>query len=66
MELRTIVENVKNYNKRIVVVTGSAGGREKEKRSKIGSYLLDNANFVVYSQWMILDMKMLMISLMIC
>ncbi len=47
--IKNLIENVKNYHKRVIVVTGSAGGREKEKRSKIGSYLLDNANFVVFT-----------------
>lgn len=47
--IKNLIENVKNYHQRIVVVTGSAGGREKEKRSKIGSYLLDNTDFVIFT-----------------
>ena len=44
-----LIENVKKYNKRIIVVTGSAGGREKEKRSRIGKYLLDNVDMVIFT-----------------
>ena len=44
-----LVESIKKYKQRIIVVTGSAGGREKEKRSRIGKYLLDNVDMVVFT-----------------
>ena len=47
--IRNLIENVKKYNKKIIVVTGSAGGREKEKRSKIGKYLLNNVDLVIFT-----------------
>ena len=47
--IKNLVENVKKYKKRIIVVTGSAGGREKEKRSKIGSYLLNSVDLVIFT-----------------
>lgn len=34
---------------RLVVVTGSAGGREKEKRPIMGKYILDNSDHVVFT-----------------
>lgn len=45
-----IVNNVKkiNHNK-IIVVTGAAGGREKEKRKHIGSFLLNNVDLVIFT-----------------
>lgn len=36
-------------NKKIIVVTGAAGGREKEKRAKIGRLVLEKANFVIFT-----------------
>lgn len=47
--IKNIIENVKKENCKIIVVTGSAGGREKEKRSRIGKYLLNNVDFVVFT-----------------
>ena len=47
--IKNLVENVKIYKKRIIVVTGAAGGREKEKRSMIGNYLLNNVDLVVFT-----------------
>ena len=47
--IRTIVESFKNKGKPIFVVTGQAGGREVEKREKIGSYLLNNVDEVIFT-----------------
>ena len=47
--IKKLIESKKNYNKKIVVVTGQAGGREKEKRKKIGKYLLNNSDFVIFT-----------------
>lgn len=34
---------------KIITVTGSAGGREKEKRSSMGKIVLDNSNYVIFT-----------------
>ena len=34
---------------RIITVTGSAGGREKEKRSEMGKIVLDNSDYVIFT-----------------
>lgn len=34
---------------RIITVTGSAGGREKEKRSIMGKVILDNSDYVIFT-----------------
>ncbi len=47
--IKSLVENSKKFYKNILVVTGSAGGREVEKRSKIGKYLLDNVKFCIFT-----------------
>ena len=47
--IKNLINSVKKYNKRIIVVTGSAGGREQEKRSRIGKFLLDNTSFVIFT-----------------
>ena len=47
--IKNIVSEVKNKYKRIIVVTGSAGGREHEKRKHIGKYLLDNTDLVIFT-----------------
>lgn len=44
-----IVSSVKDRYKRVIVVTGAAGGREKEKRKYIGKYLLDNTDLVIFT-----------------
>ncbi len=46
--IKNILDEYKKYN-RVIVVTGAAGGREKEKRSKIGKLLLENAGFVIFT-----------------
>lgn len=43
-----IINSVSNY-KDIIVVTGCAGGREKEKRSKIGKMILDKVNTAIFT-----------------
>ena len=43
-----VIKHFSNF-KRIIVVTGAAGGREKEKRSKIGRLLLENAGLVIFT-----------------
>lgn len=47
--IKSIVESVKNKYNRIILLTGAAGGREKEKRSKIGKYILNNTDFVIFT-----------------
>lgn len=37
-------------NGRIVTVTGSAGGREKEKRPRIGKIVLEKSDFVIFTE----------------
>jgi len=34
---------------RLIVVTGSAGGREKEKRKPMGAYILASSDFVIFT-----------------
>ena len=46
--IKCLLESVSNY-KNIIVVTGAAGGREKEKRSKIGKLILDNADIAIFT-----------------
>ena len=46
--IKNILERVSDY-KNIIVVTGAAGGREKEKRSKIGKLLLEKANVCIFT-----------------
>lgn len=45
--LSTYVVNKKN---RIITVTGSAGGREKEKRRKIGKVVTDLSDIVIFTE----------------
>ena len=46
--IKSILESVKDY-KKIITVTGAAGGREKEKRSKIGKLVLEKSNFAIFT-----------------
>ena len=46
--IKNLIESFHNYEK-IIVVTGSAGGREKEKRKLIGKYLLDNTFLTIFT-----------------
>lgn len=43
-----IIESVRNY-KRIITVTGAAGGREKEKRVQIGKLVLEKSDLVIFT-----------------
>lgn len=43
-----VIESAKNY-KNVIVVTGCAGGREREKRSKIGKYILENCTKAIFT-----------------
>ena len=47
--IKNVVESLKKNYKKIIVVTGAAGEREKEKRKYIGKYLLDNVNKVIFT-----------------
>ncbi len=47
--IKNLVEQQKKYNQKIIVVTGAAGGREKEKRNLIGEYLLENCDLVIFT-----------------
>ena len=44
-----IMESVVGKYNKIYTVVGSAGGREKEKRSSIGKIVLDNSDIVVFT-----------------
>lgn len=44
--IRSILESV---SKKKIVVTGAAGGREKEKRSKIGNLILEMADLAIFT-----------------
>lgn len=46
--IKSILESVSNY-KRVITVTGAAGGREKEKRPKIGSLVLDKSDIAIFT-----------------
>ena len=46
--IKCLLESFGNY-KKIITVTGAAGGREKEKRSKIGKLVLDNSDIVIFT-----------------
>ena len=46
--IKNILESVQNY-KKIITVTGAAGGREKEKRSKIGKIVLEKSDVVIFT-----------------
>lgn len=48
--IQKIVESARKLTKnRLIVVTGAAGGREKEKRSHIGNFLLENADLTIFT-----------------
>lgn len=46
--IKSVLSSFQNYDKRIVV-TGSAGGREKEKRSVIGQYVIENSDVSIFT-----------------
>lgn len=43
-----VLKSVSDY-KRVITVTGAAGGREKEKRSKIGKAVLEMSDLVIFT-----------------
>lgn len=47
--IESLIECFRKKAKRLIVVTGAAGGREKEKRSKIGKLLLENCDLVIFT-----------------
>ena len=46
--IKSIIESVSHY-KKIITVTGAAGGREKEKRRKIGELVLDKSDVSIFT-----------------
>lgn len=44
-----LLNSVKGKYKRVITVTGAAGGREKEKRSKIGKMVLEKSDLVIFT-----------------
>lgn len=46
-KIYSFLNNIKTN--RIITVTGSAGGREKEKRSEMGKVVLDNSDYVIFT-----------------
>ncbi len=46
--VKNILSSFQNYNK-IIVVIGCAGGREKEKRSVIGKYVIENSDVSIFT-----------------
>ncbi len=46
--IKSLVNSCKKYGK-IIVVTGAAGGREKEKRKVIGKFLLENVDVTIFT-----------------
>lgn len=48
--VKSIFDSIKCYkNKKIITVIGAAGGREKEKRSLIGKFVLENSNITIFT-----------------
>lgn len=46
--IKSVLNSFKNY-KRIITVTGCAGGREVEKRHIIGKYIMDNSDVSIFT-----------------
>ena len=46
--IKSILESVSKYN-RIITVTGAAGGREVEKRPKIGKLVLEKSDIAIFT-----------------
>ena len=46
--IKSILESFKDY-KNIIVVTGCAGGREKEKRRVIGDYIIHHCDTAIFT-----------------
>ena len=47
--IESLIECFKKKAEKLIVVTGAAGGREKEKRPKIGKLLLENCDLVIFT-----------------
>lgn len=47
--IKNLVLSVKDKYKKVFVITGAAGGREKEKRCKIGNFLLSNTYLTIFT-----------------
>ncbi len=45
----SLLTSVLGKYKRIITVTGAAGGREKEKRSRIGKLVLEKSDYVIFT-----------------
>lgn len=45
----SLLTSISGKYKRIITVTGAAGGREKEKRSKIGKLVLEKSDYVIFT-----------------
>ena len=46
--IKTIIDSFRNYSQ-VIVVTGCAGGREKDKRHIIGKYIIDNVDVAIFT-----------------
>ena len=46
--IKSVLDSVYDY-KKIITVTGAAGGREKEKRKKIGKLVLDKSDICIFT-----------------
>lgn len=46
--IKNLISSFTQYN-HIILVTGAAGGREKEKRKLIGKYILENVDFAIFT-----------------
>ncbi len=46
--IKCLLDSVSSY-KKIILVTGAAGGRETEKRSKIGKLILDKVTYAIFT-----------------
>ena len=46
--IKTIIESFRNYSQ-VIVVTGCAGGREKDKRHIIGKYIMENVDVAIFT-----------------
>lgn len=46
--IKNIISSFRDYEN-VITVTGSAGGREKEKRSVIGKYVIENSDIAIFT-----------------
>ncbi len=46
--VKSVISSFQNYDRKIVVI-GSAGGRDKEKRSVIGKYIIENSDVSIFT-----------------